>query len=104
MQLWLIIAIVVAMLAVIFALQNAIPITVSFLTWKFESSLALVLLIAIALGVLMSLMVSVPSKIKNMKLILNQKRKINELEQIIQVRSDINEEKKDNLKTEIPTE
>ena len=104
MQLWLIIAIVVAILAVIFALQNAIPITVSFLTWKFESSLALVLLIAIALGVLMSLMVSVPSKIKNMKLILNQKRKINELEQIVQVRSDIKEEKKDNLKTEIPTE
>ena len=104
MQLWLIIAIVVAILAVIFALQNAIPITVSFLTWKFESSLALVLLIAIALGVLMSLMVSVPSKIKNMKLILNQKRKINELEQIVQVRSDIKEEKKDNLKTEIPME
>ena len=104
MQLWLIIAIVVAILAVIFALQNAIPITVSFLTWKFESSLALVLLIAIALGVLMSLMVSVPSKIKNMKLILNQKRKINELEQIVQVRSDIKEEKKDNLKTEIPVE
>ena len=104
MQLWLIIAIVVAILAVIFALQNAIPITVSFLTWKFESSLALVLLIAIALGVLMSLMVSVPSKIKNMKLILNQKRKINELEQIVQVRSDIKEEKKDNLKAEIPME
>ena len=104
MQLWLIIAIIVAILAVIFALQNAIPITVSFLTWKFESSLALVLLIAIALGVLMSLMVSVPSKIKNMKLILNQKRKINELEQILQVRSDIKEEKKDNLKTEIPME
>ena len=104
MQLWLIIAIVVAILAVIFALQNAIPITVSFLTWKFESSLALVLLIAIALGVLMSLMVSVPSKIKNMKLILNQKRKINELEQNLQARSDIKEEKKDNLKTEIPVE
>ena len=104
MQLWLIIAIVVAILAVIFALQNAIPITVSFLTWKFESSLALVLLIAIALGVLMSLMVSVPSKIKNMKLILNQKRKINELEQNLQARSDIKEEKKDNLKTEIPME
>ncbi len=104
MQLWLIIAIVVAILAVIFALQNAIPITVSFLTWKFESSLALVLLIAIALGVLMSLMVSVPSKIKNMKLILNQKRKINELEENLQVRSEIKKEKKDNLKTEIPME
>ena len=42
MQLWLIVAIVIAILAVIFAFQNAVPITVSFLTWKFESSLALV--------------------------------------------------------------
>jgi hypothetical protein len=45
MQLQLIVAIIVAILAVVFALQNAVPITVSFLTWRFESSLALVLLI-----------------------------------------------------------
>ncbi len=64
MQLQLIVAIIVAILAVVFALQNAVPITVSFLTWKFESSLALVLLITISLGVIMSLLVSVPSMIK----------------------------------------
>jgi len=36
MQLQLIVAIIVAILAVVFALQNAIPIAVSFLTWEFK--------------------------------------------------------------------
>jgi uncharacterized integral membrane protein len=78
MQLQLIAAIIVAILAVVFALQNAVPITVSFLTWRFESSLALVLLITVALGIIMSLLVSVPSTIKKMKLISSQKKKIQE--------------------------
>ena len=84
MQLQLIVAIIVAILAVVFALQNAVPITVSFLTWRFESSLALVLLITVALGVIISLLVSVPSKIKRMKLISSQKKKIQELESGLQ--------------------
>jgi len=102
MQLWLIMAIVIAILVVFFALQNAVPITVSFLTWKFESSLALVLLITIALGVLMSLLVSVPSKIKKRKMILNQKKRIQELENALQFENDIKEEKKENLESELP--
>ena len=80
MQLQLILAIIVAILAVVFALQNAVPITVSFLTWRFESSLALVLLIALALGILMSLLVSVPSMVKTRKMISSQKKKIRELD------------------------
>ena len=102
MQLWLIMAIVIAIMAVFFALQNAIPITVSFLTWKFESSLALVLLITIALGVLMSLLVSVPSKIKKMKMILNQKKRIQELESALQFENDVKEKKVENLEPELP--
>ena len=79
MQLQLIVAIIVAILAVVFALQNAVPIAVSFLIWRFESSLALVLLITLALGILMSLLVSVPSMIKTRKIISNQKKKIQKL-------------------------
>lgn len=80
MQVQLIAAIIVAILGVVFALQNAVPITVSFLTWRFESSLALVLLITLALGILMSLLVSVPSMIRTKKIISGQKKKIQELE------------------------
>ena len=84
MQVQLIAAIIVAILAVVFALQNAVPIAVSFLTWKFESSLALVLLITFALGILMSLLVSVPSMIKRKRMISNQKKEIQELESSLQ--------------------
>ena len=88
MQLQLIMAIIVAILAVVFALQNAISIAVSFLTWKFESSLALVLLITLALGIIMSLLVSVPSMIKRRKIISSQKKKIQELESSLQRESE----------------
>jgi len=94
MQLQLIVAIIVAILAVVFALQNAVPITVSFLTWRFESSLALVLLTTLALGILMSLLVSVPSMVKTRKMISSQKKKIRELDTGLQkgVGSKIEEE------------
>lgn len=88
MQLLLIIAIVIAILTVIFALQNAVTITVSFLTWKFESSLALVLLITLTLGILTSLLVSVPSMIKRMRMVSSQKKKIKELENDLQGESE----------------
>ncbi|MEA1939868.1 MAG: LapA family protein [Candidatus Caldatribacteriota bacterium] len=88
MQLQLILAIIIAIIAVIFALQNAATITVGFLMWKFESSLALVLLVAIALGIIISLLVSVPSRIKEIKVISSQKRKIKELESDLQEKSE----------------
>ena len=88
MQLQLIVAIIVAILAVVFALQNAVPIVVSFLAWRFESSLALVLLITLALGIIMSLLVSVPPTIKKMKLISSQKKRIQELESSLQRESE----------------
>jgi len=104
MQLQLIVAIIVAILAVVFALQNAVPITVSFLTWRFESSLALVLLIVLALGILMSLLVSVPSRVKRMKLISNQKKKIQELESSLQRESESKTREETGIKVEEETE
>jgi uncharacterized integral membrane protein len=57
----LVIALVVAILAVVFALQNSSPVVVSLLAWRVEINLALLLLITFTLGVLTSLMVSVPA-------------------------------------------
>ena len=50
MQIYLFIAAFIAVLAVIFALQNAVPITVSFLVWQVQSSLALILIMAFIAG------------------------------------------------------
>ena len=83
-QLFLIIALCIAISAVIFALQNSVPVTVSFLIWKFESSLALVLLISLGLGVLVSFLLSIPTMIKRNWSISNYKKRIQELEENIQ--------------------
>jgi uncharacterized integral membrane protein len=64
MQLFLILGIVFAIGAVAFALQNSIPVTVAFAIWRYESSLAVVLLVALGLGALIAALVSTPSVIK----------------------------------------
>ena len=80
MQSFLIVALGLAILTVIFALQNAIPVGVTFLVWKFEGSLALVLMLTFALGVLVSLLLSIPAIVKRRSAISNQTKKIEELE------------------------
>jgi uncharacterized integral membrane protein len=64
MQLFLIVGIVFAIGAVIFALQNSAPVTVIFALWHYNSSLAVVLLVALGLGALIAGLVSTPSVIK----------------------------------------
>lgn len=64
MQLLLIFGIGFAIAAVAFALQNNVPVTVSLLLWSFESSLAMVLLLAIGLGAIIAGLVSSPSVIR----------------------------------------
>lgn len=64
MQLLLILGIVFAIGAVTFALQNNVAVTVVFAFWRFDSTLAVVLLVALALGVLIAGLVSTPSVLK----------------------------------------
>jgi uncharacterized integral membrane protein len=64
MQLMLIVGIVFAIGAVLFALQNNVPVTVTFALWRFDSTLAVVLLIALGLGALIAALVSTPTVIR----------------------------------------
>jgi lipopolysaccharide assembly protein A len=64
MQLLLILGIVFALGAVGFALQNDVPVTVMLSNWRFDSSLAVVLLVALGLGVLIAVLVSTPRVIE----------------------------------------
>jgi putative membrane protein len=63
MQILLISGIGVAIVAVLFALQNNVPVTISFFAWSFGGSLALVLLMALGLGVLIAGLVTSPALI-----------------------------------------
>lgn len=51
--------------AVIFALQNVAVITVTFFTWQLTGSLALILLVALASGVAVTMLLLLPEFIKN---------------------------------------
>jgi len=64
MQVLLIFGIGVAIVAVLFALQNNVPVTVSFFAWSFGGSLALVLLITLGLGALVAGLVPSPAVIR----------------------------------------
>ncbi|MEK6572518.1 MAG: LapA family protein [Bacteroidota bacterium] len=76
-----ILALFIATVAVVFALQNAVPVTVSFLTWRFEGSLALILLVTLTLGVFLGLIVSIPALVRKTRMFSSQRAKIAELEE-----------------------
>lgn len=80
MQLFLILGIVFAIGAVTFALQNSAPVTVVFALWHYNSSLAVVLLVALGLGALIAGLVSTPSVIKGQWTGARLRRQIADLE------------------------
>lgn len=80
MQLALIFGIVIAMGAVIFALQNNIPVTVTLALWRYDGSLAMLLLLALGLGVLVAGLLSSPAVIRGKWTISRLKRQVADLE------------------------
>jgi putative membrane protein len=84
-----VVALLIAIAAVVFALQNAIPVTVALLAWKVESSLALLLLITLTLGVLLGLSLSMPAILRRSRAISRQKAKITELERSLEIQRDL---------------
>ena len=64
MPLFIVAALGLAIAVVIFALNNNDPIVVSFVIWEFEGSLALILLLTLALGVLVGIAVCLPAILK----------------------------------------
>ncbi len=81
----LILALIVAVAAVVFALQNTNPVTVSFFIWQFKDQpLALILLIALAAGVIIGLLTILPGVIRNKWHAVGQRKKIEGLEKRLQ--------------------
>lgn len=61
----LILGFLLGVAALLFALQNTAVVSLTFLGWQFESSLALLILIAFAVGIIVSLLISIPSAVKD---------------------------------------
>ncbi len=77
---YLILALAIAIIAVIFALQNTAVVTISFLVWKVTGSLSLVLLVTLAIGVLIGVLFLLPSAIKTTLQASGQRKQLGTLE------------------------
>lgn len=64
MRLFIVSALAIAFLAILFALQNTNLVTINLFLWSYQQSLALVLLGTLTLGVVIGLLVSIPAVIR----------------------------------------
>jgi uncharacterized integral membrane protein len=80
MIIFLIIGILVGAITVIFALQNIVTITVSFLAWQLTGSLALVLILAVIAGLIISTLFALPGIIRNHFQVIALKKQVKKLE------------------------
>lgn len=86
MLIFIIAAIAIALGAIIFALQNPDPVTVDFLALQFENSLALVLLVTLAIGVLVGLLVCMPAIIRRNLKVSHQQRQLDKVQEEVRQR------------------
>lgn len=80
MQWTVVVALLFALLVGVFAIQNAITVSLKFFSYQFETSLVVVVLGGVALGALMIGILGLLSQIKNKIQIRNLKGKIKSLE------------------------
>ena len=80
----LILALAFAIVAVIFALQNTDVVTITFFSLSYEGSLALIILVAVALGILIGVLVMTPGNIKNKISSTRNRKKVSSLESSLQ--------------------
>ena len=80
MILTLILALVFAIVAVIFALQNPMIVMVSLFGYSLEGSLALFILVSVILGVIIGVLVMLPGTVRHRFELRNHRRRIGDLE------------------------
>lgn len=74
MQLQLIAVLIIVFLIVMFAVQNAVAVSVAFLLWSVDASLALVIVACFGLGALIGALVTVPTMLRE-RILLSRLRK-----------------------------
>ncbi len=76
----LIVVLLIATIAALFAFQNSQPMDVVFYKWKFESVEAVILLMAMGIGVIMTLLAFIPSRMARSIHIASLKSKLKKSE------------------------
>ena len=54
----IILAFIIIVLVTIFSVQNAAPVAITFLTWKFEASLAVIIFLSVLAGIIIATIMS----------------------------------------------
>jgi len=78
------ISLFISVILIIFALQNATSTKLNLLVWEVDSSLATILLGAVAMGILLTLIVAVPTRRKMSKHIKEQQERLTKVEKMLQ--------------------
>ena len=80
MPLLLILAVVLAALTALFAIQNSGVITVSYLGWETDASLALILILTLGIGILIGYLAGLPSSLRKTSQLRRVKRDLGALQ------------------------
>ena len=91
--LFIITALIIAIVVVIFAVQNSSIALVSFLMWQFQGSLAMVLLLTFVLGFMTGLLVILPKLIRRSLAVRSQRKKLEESQKIMEQKEAQNQTK-----------
>ncbi len=81
MRIFFAIALLLALLVTVFAVQNNQPITISFLFWSIEGSLALVLMVTLVLGIVIGVLLMAPGSVRSRLQVGGLQRSLRSLEQ-----------------------
>jgi lipopolysaccharide assembly protein A len=74
MRIFLLFALLIALIAVIFALQNTQVVSINFLAWTFQSSIALEMVVTLIAGVLVGILAMLPGSIRSQLQISSKKK------------------------------
>ena len=76
MRILLAIALGLALIVTVFAVQNNQVATISFLFWSIEGSLALVLMLTLILGIIIGILLMIPGSVRNRMLVGSLRREV----------------------------
>ena len=82
MIIFLILGLLLGATAVIFALQNTIIVTVNLFSWHLQGSLAIVLILAMTTGAMVSILISLPGHIKKSFQLASLRRENKKLKEV----------------------
>jgi uncharacterized integral membrane protein len=80
MQFFLFLALILVLALVLFAIQNSIAATLTFVTWNFESSLTFILALAFTAGMMTGIFLFIPTWWRKVRKNRAQRKRIQELE------------------------